>query len=457
MRFLLVSICCVFLISATHDRVPVEIQIKEYLDGQQKHFRFNGNVLVAEKGKIIFQRSYGYADFGTGRMLNDSTVFELASVSKQFTATAILILRDQGKLKLSDSLRKFFPEIPYHNVTLYHMLTHTSGLPDYESHMNKSWDKSRIAFNSDMIEFLAKEKPPVDFPPGTKWEYSNTAFAILASIVEKVSGESFSGFLDRSVFKPLGMNQSRIYNTRRSKKDTIANYAYGFIYNDMLKRYMLPDSIPTLDFVRYLDGLQGDGVVNSTTGDLVKWDRAVKNHTLLNIETQREMLSGHELVDTANKYYYGYGVFVRGNIIEHSGGWPGYVTNLARDVEKDQTFIVLSNNASESSGIARALQEIMSGKPVVMPYEHKTVALDSGILKKYAGNYGDFSLQAIGSSLYKVLRSGRKIEFKAESDFRFFRTGNIDEQIEFETDNTGKVVKSWRIYYGVRTELKKKN
>lgn len=457
MRFLLLSICCALLISATHDRVPMEIQIKEYLDGQQKYFRFNGNVLVAEKGKVIFQRSYGYADFNTGRTLNDSSVFELASVSKQFTATAILMLRDQGKLKLSDSLRKYFPELPYYNITLYHMLTHTSGLPDYESLMVKAWDKTKIAFNSDMIAFLAREKPPVDFPPGTKWEYSNTAFAMLASIVEKVSGQSFSEFLERSVFKPLGMNHSRIYNTRRSKKDTIANYAYGFLYNEVLRRYILPDSIPALDFVRYLDGLQGDGVVNSTTGDLVKWDRAIKNHTLLNIETQREMVAGHELVDTANRYYYGYGVFTRGKIVEHSGGWPGYVTNLARNTEKDQTFIVLSNNASESGAIARALQEIMLGRPVVMPYEHKEITLDSGIVRKYAGSYDDFSIQPSGSRLYKVLRSGRRIEFKAESLSRFFRTGNADEQIEFETDNTGNVVKAWRIYYGVRTELKKKN
>jgi CubicO group peptidase (beta-lactamase class C family) len=280
---------------------------------------------------------------------------------------------------------------------------------------------------------------------------------MLASIVEKVSGLSFGEFLERSVFMPLGMNYSRIYNTRRSKKDTIANYAYGFMYNDLVKRYMLPDSIPLLDFVRYLDGLQGDGVVNSTTGDLLKWDRAMKNNTLLNIETQREMLEGHELVDTTNKYYYGYGVFIRGKIIEHSGGWPGYVTNLARDTEKDQTFIVLSNNASDASAIARALQEIMSGRSVVMPYEHKAIALDSGVLKKYAGNYDDFSLQASGTGLYKVFRSGRKIEFKAESVSRFFRTGNADEQIEFETDQAGNVVKAWRIYYGVRTELKKKN
>jgi CubicO group peptidase (beta-lactamase class C family) len=457
MRFFLLCIISVLVLSAAHENVPVEIQINEFLKGQEKYFRFNGNVLVAEKGKLVFKRSYGFADFNTGRTLNDSSIFELASVSKQFTATGILMLRDKGKLRLTDSLRQYFPELPYHHITLYHMLTHTSGLPDYEEHMNKKWDKTRIAFNSDMIAFLAKEQPPVHFKPGTQWEYSNTAFAILASVIEKVSGQSFSEYLDQHIFKPLGMNSSRVYNTRRSKKDTIANYAYGYIYNDFMKKYMMPDSIPMMDYVRYLDGLQGDGVVNSTTGDLVKWDRAQKYHSLLNIETQREMLTGHELADTANKAYYGYGVLVRGNLIEHSGGWPGYVTSLARNVEKDQTFIVLSNNASDATSISKALQEIMSGRSVLMPYEHKAVALDSVILRKYAGKYRDFELQASGTSLYKLLRSGRKIEFKAESPAKFFRTGNVDEQLEFETDKGGNVSRSWRIFYGVRTELEKMN
>ena len=134
-------------------------QMDEYLAGQQKYFRFNGNVLVAEKGNIIFQRSYGYAHFDSQRLLNDSSVFELASVSKQFTAAGILLLKDRGQLQLTDSLRHYFPELPYANITIWHMLTHTSGLPDYESAMNARWDPSVIAFNNDMFAFLAAEKP----------------------------------------------------------------------------------------------------------------------------------------------------------------------------------------------------------------------------------------------------------------------------------------------------------
>ena len=167
----------------------------DYLSAQAKHFRFNGNVLVAENGKVVFQKSYGYADFDSKRLLNDSSVFELASISKQFTATAILLLKDKNKLKLTDSLTQYFPELPYKGITLYHMLTHTSGLPDYEEAMNNKWDRRKIAFNADMIAFLAREKPPLVFTPGSRWEYSNTAYALLASIVEKVSGLTFSAYL----------------------------------------------------------------------------------------------------------------------------------------------------------------------------------------------------------------------------------------------------------------------
>mgnify|MGYP001546062255 CR=1 FL=1 len=183
-----------------------------YMQKQVAENDFNGNVLVAKNGKIIFQKSFGYADFDTKRLLNDSSVFELASVSKQFTAMGILLLVEKGKIKLSDSLRKFFPQLPYHNITIRNMLTHTSGLPAYDNEMALKWDHKKIAFNKDVINFLAKEKPPIRFQPGKKWEYSNTAFVLLASIIEKVSGQSFKNYMAENIFTPLGMTHSRVYN-----------------------------------------------------------------------------------------------------------------------------------------------------------------------------------------------------------------------------------------------------
>lgn len=441
---------------------PAVHQLDEYLKGMQKHFRFNGNVLVAEKGNIVLQRSYGYANYDDQRSLNDSSVFELASVSKQFTATGILLLKDRGQLQLSDSLRKYFPELPYHGITIQHMLTHTSGLPDYFWPLVEKWDRKKIAFNEDVIAFLAKEKMPLQFEPGKKWEYSNTAYMILASIIEKVSGQSFAVFMAKNIFHPLGMSHSLIYNTRRSLKDTLPNYAYGYAYHDSLKKYILPDSLPDWSFVIYMDGMQGDGTVNSTTGDLLKWDRAVKNHALLQEATQKEMLKGQSIVDTTKNSTYGYGVFMEkndfGNIVSHGGGWPGYNTFLARNIEKDQTYIILSNNNSPSSGIANALQHIMAGKQVETPYEHKAIVSDSASLAVFTGDYDALSKIKIvqkGSRLFRVTPSGNEVELRQESPTKFFYNDESNRQIEFELDSNKKVKKAWIIILGVKTELKK--
>ena len=259
--------------------------IAQYLKGQHDFFKFNGCALVAQQGKPIYQEALGYADFNEHRKLNDSSVFELASVSKQFTAMGIMILKQAGKLSYDDPLIKYFPAIPYKNITIRQLLTHTSGIPGYEEQFEKRWDHKKIASNSDVLEMLAREKDTVFFQPGTAWRYSNTGFAVLASIIEKVSGLSYNDFLAKNIFKPLGMNHTFIYNTRRSAKKIPANYALGFVYSDSLHRYIVPDSLPELDMVYYLDGIVGDGCVNSTTGDLLKWVNALGNKKFWLVKT----------------------------------------------------------------------------------------------------------------------------------------------------------------------------
>ena len=153
-------------------------QIDSLLTASYKEQKLNGNILIAEKGTIIYQKSFGKANETTGQDLNAESVFELASVSKQFTAMGIMLLKQQGKLSYDDSLRKFIPELPYYNITIRQLLHHTSGLPDYIDLFIKNWDTTKIATNKDMIEQLAKYKPPVLFAPGEKWEYSNTGYAL---------------------------------------------------------------------------------------------------------------------------------------------------------------------------------------------------------------------------------------------------------------------------------------
>ncbi|MBI1770627.1 MAG: beta-lactamase family protein [Bacteroidetes bacterium] len=449
------------LFACQKEKDPRISTIDSFLTGQVEHFKFNGNVLVAERGKIIYKKSFGFSNFDTQESLNDSSVFELASVSKQFTATAILLLKERGKLQLTDSLRHFFPELPYHNITVYQLLTHTSGVPDYESNMESKWDHRKIAFNGDMINFLAKEKTPIDFLPGKKWQYSNTGYALLASIIEKVSGQSYKDFLAANIFTPLGMTHSRVYNTRRSG-ETLKNYAYGYVWSDSLKKYQLPDSVKAFNMVYWLDGIQGDGVVNSTVGDLLKWDRGMVNHTILSEASVKEMVSQQALIDSTSKNYYGYGVMVgknkSGNFITHSGGWPGYVTNLARYTDDDKTIIILSNNQSASPAISETIVRILNNESLVSAYEHKPVSLDTTALKPFVGSYvtsnAAFDLAIGKEGVELILKSGARRKLIPESATKLYYADGRDLQLEIEKDADGQP-KFYRIAYGIKEEIKK--
>jgi CubicO group peptidase (beta-lactamase class C family) len=436
----------------------------QFMTGQHDYFNFNGTVLVAKQGKPIYQQALGYADYNTKRMLNDSSVFELASVSKQFTAMGIMILRERGLLKYDDNIKKFFPSLPYDHITVRNLLTHTSGLPSYEEEFEKKWDRKKIAFNKDILEMLVQARDTLFFAPGSKWQYSNTGFALLASIIEKVSGMSYNDFMAANIFKPLGMTHTFIYNSRRSTYRIPANYALGFVHSDSLHRYILPDSLPKLDMVYYLDGIVGDGCVNSTTGDLLKWINAWNTEKLVSKPILTEMLS--PLVQTSLRdttSFYGFGVMVQprtenGKIISHSGGWPGYRTLITRFADRDETIIILSNNETNPSLINAGLESILHNEPLLMPYAHKEIKIDPAILDRYVGKYSAFMTLVFikkDGKLFRHRDGTPDIELKPESETKFFYIDGSDRQIEFEVDSTGKVVKAWFINSGQKGELKK--
>jgi len=327
-----------------------------------KQTKFTGNILVAEKGQVLFKGCYGLANRANSDTLDENSLFELASVSKQFTAMAIMLLREKGKLSLQDSLRKFFPDLPYSNITIHHLLTHTSGLPDYMGLLTEKWDHNRIATNKDMIQLMAKEKPAAQFKPGEKWEYSNTGYMLLASIVEKASGTSFASFLQKNIFDPLQMNRSQVYMRRYSGKK-INNYAYGYVYRDRQKVFMLPDDIKEMDIVIYADGIYGDGTVNSTIIDLYKWDRALYTSRLIKPSVWEEIATPVKL-DNGTVHNYGYGWATStntkyGKMVSHTGGWPGYNTLITRYTEQDKTIIILCNSGFTPTMLSQGLQKIL--------------------------------------------------------------------------------------------------
>jgi CubicO group peptidase (beta-lactamase class C family) len=437
--------------------------LKQFMTGQHDYFRFNGNILVAKAGEIIYHQDLGYADFDSKRQLNDSTDFELASLSKQFTAMGIMILKEKGLLSYEDKVNTLLPGFPYDNISVRNLLTHTSGLPVYEDQFAKNWDRKKIAFNQDVIAMLRQGKDTLYFIPGSKFKYSNTGYAVLASIIEKLSHSSYGDFMANNIFKPLGMTHTFIYNTRRTNGKIPVNYALGFVYSDSLKHYVLPDDLKKYDFVYYLDGIVGDGSVNSTTGDLLKWDRALHNIKLVSRSSIEEMLSPQvQMSPRDSSEFYGFGVEIKkaagGNVISHDGGWPGYTTLLERHTDRDLTIIVLSNNETMNGFLKAGIESILNNEDLVMPYEHKEIKIDPAILDRYVGKYSAFlTLQLIkkDDKLYRHRNGTKDIELKPESETKFFYDDGSDRQLEFVVDGSGKVTKTWFINTGQKGEMKK--
>lgn len=348
---------------------------------------FNGTVLVAESGNIVFEKSYGLANEQTKALLNDSTVYELASVSKQFTAMGIVQLEKEGKLSYEDQVSKYIPELAhYKGITVKNLLHHTGGLPDYMELSDTIWDKSKIATNKDMLDIFQKVTPTKLFEPNEKWNYSNTGYLVLATIIERVSGKEFGEYLKEKIFKPLDMKNTFVYRRRFAPKK-IANYANGYIYSDSLKMKILPDEMGNDFYVVYLDGIVGDGMVNSNVRDLLKWDRALYNDKLIN-DQDRKLIFSSTMTKDSKPTDYGFGWMIEstkayGKIASHSGGWGGYISYIERDSDNDKTIIILQNNALSATEIPiKNIRRILYNQEVEKP-----IVLDSLVLKKYSGFY----------------------------------------------------------------------
>ncbi len=318
---------------------------------------FNGNVLAAVDGHVILKKSYGFTDFKTREKLNDSSLFDLASVSKPFTAMAIMLLQRKGKLTYDDNVSKYFPDLPYAGVTIRHLLNHTSGIPDYDEYaldVEKYFGSKKVLHNKDLLDILVRLKPPLQFKPGEKFSYSNTGYVILASIVTKVSGLEFNEFMTENIFRPLSMTRTRMFNTQREKGEKIANYAYGHLYSDSLKKFIIADEDPRWGkYVYAMDGIQGDGGLNSTTPDLYKWWQGLTQNKIVSKEMLEEAYQP-AILSTGEKTVSGFGWFIEskpevGKIIYHSGGHPGFGTYIIQFPELNGVFIVLSNNSGRGT------------------------------------------------------------------------------------------------------------
>jgi CubicO group peptidase (beta-lactamase class C family) len=303
-------------------------------------------VIVLKNGEVEFKRGYGVANLETKARIATDTDFRLASFTKQFTAMSIMLLVHDGKLSYNDTLTRIFKSFPVYGsaITVRMLLTHTSGLKDYEDLYAAQFpgkDDRRIPQIKDaQILAMMKEQSATDFPPGSLWRYSNTGYAMLAMIVEKVSGKPFGAFLGQRIFAPLGMNNSVAYE---AGKNEVPHRALGYRKND--GTWVEADQSST-------SAVLGDGGIYSNVVDLAKWDAALRNHTLLGADEMQAAFTpvqvpGGAKKEDGTKTDYGFGWYLdpyKGRRRTwHSGTTTGFRTFIERFPEEGLTIIILCN------------------------------------------------------------------------------------------------------------------
>ncbi len=306
-----------------------------------KRHDFHGSVLVAHNGKILFSKEYGIANFKKKTPIEKKSIFQLASVSKQFTATAILILNEKSLLSLNDSVTKYFPNFPYSDVTIKHLLNHTAGLPKYFWIAEHKWENEKAPSNTEMMQLMAVSNINRFFKPGRKFDYSNTGYFVLASIIEKVSGMSYANFLKINIFEPLQMNDSFVYSFEND--EIKPNQLDGYRLYRGWRHIKIKGTVN--------DAVVGDKNVYSTCEDLYKWMIGLNNQKLISKESLELMYTKGE-TKYGRKVPYGLGFRIDTKndekVIYHYGKWNGFSTAISQYVDSDLLIIVLEHSSYKS-------------------------------------------------------------------------------------------------------------
>jgi CubicO group peptidase (beta-lactamase class C family) len=316
------------------DTKAVRNKLDSLLKRIHKRHDFHGAILVAKNEKIVYNSQIGFADFKKETPLNKSSIFQLASVSKQFTAAAIMLLKERNQIKLTDTVNKYFPEFPYQHVTIKNLLNHTAGLPKYFWVAEHKWQQEKAPTNTEMMALLASSNVQRFFKPGRNFDYSNTGYFVLASIVEKISGMSFSSFLKRNIFEPLEMKDSYVYSF---ENDSInENQLDGYRLYRGWRHLKISSTVN--------DAIVGDKNVYTTAEDLFKWTLGLNAGRLLTKESLDLMYSKGETV-YGREVPYGFGFRIKTKSIYHHGRWNGFSTGLTKYLEDDVVVIVLEHTS----------------------------------------------------------------------------------------------------------------
>ncbi|NNK87148.1 MAG: serine hydrolase [Flavobacteriaceae bacterium] len=408
----------------------LEKQLDTYLNEVYASDKPGATVMIAKDGKPIFRKAYGMADLELGVPMKPDNVFEIGSITKQFTAVSILMLEEQGKLSVDDDILKFIPDYPTngHTITIHHLLNHTSGIKSYTA-MESFQKNARVDMSpTEIIDFFKNE--PMDFEPGEQFLYNNSGYIILGHIIEVVSGLSYAEFIEKNIFEPLGMKNS-YYG---SMTNLIPNRASGYQNRDgYVNAEYLSLSLP-----------YAAGSIMSNVDDLLTWQNAIRDNKLISAETHAKAVHGSELNDgTHIAYGYGWG---ENNIngskgYQHGGGIFGYTTMGIYLPEEDVYAAILTNCDCDSpGGVTTKILAMAIGKPY--PDVKEAITLNDGQLKTWVGAYqfedgavrfitlenGKLQSQREGSTKFEI--------FALDTDYFIFEEGTIS--YKFSNDGEGK-------------------
>jgi CubicO group peptidase (beta-lactamase class C family) len=402
--------------------------IDEYINGEVKAGHFIGTILIARDGKVLTSKGYGMANVADDVPNTPQTKFRIGSLTKQFTAMAILILQERRKLSVQDSICKYLPRCPetWRSITIHHLLTHTSGLPDYTYTVNLTEEER--AYSPVTRDMDRLRTGSLEFTPGTKFSYCNSGYVLLGHIIEKVSGESYGDFVRENIFEPLKM-----VNT-------------GYDYNGLILKHravgysLREDTLVTAPFVDMSVAFAAGGLY-STVGDLYLWDQALYTEKLVSKKSLAMMF-------TPFKQTYGYGWYIDEQFkrlcTSHGGRIEGFMTSLERFPKENFTIIVMSNlDTSSTDRIARNLAGISFGIPQAREPERQAIKVDPKIYDAYTGQY-ELTHNLIVTVTRKENRllaqatGYSQIELFPESEIEFFAK-ELDAHVMFVGDESGRI------------------
>jgi CubicO group peptidase (beta-lactamase class C family) len=413
---------------ATVERLQAVVQ--PYVDAQL----FMGSVLVAQKGKVLFSRGYGWADAEWSIPNSPTARFQIASMTKQFTAAAILLLEERGKLKTDDLAKKYLPDAPasWDKITIYNLLTMTSGI---------AGDAAEYQPNPpDRLVFRDK---PLNFEPGEKWDYSNLNYMVLGYLLERVSGHSYADFLQENIFKPLGMSDSGLDSNVAIVPHRASGYWPG------------ADGIENAERTNISGALSAGGLY-STAEDLLRWEEGLFGGKVLTPASLRKMTAPYRHTMFNNDYACALYINHENGrlLIDYDGNSIGFTSEMAYYPEEGLDVIVLTNlNSYTTARINTALAAAAHGEPVAFAPPPKEISLPKEVLARCVGTY-EFSDGALGVTLegrHLMAHFGATFPLFAESETRFFSKG-WDLQFEFSKNDKGEFAFVTEHYNGKDTK-----